>query len=343
MGAMALDQFVHKHNQFAKAMRKADPSIILIGSGAMPDAMTCSGESMKRTGKIITEYLGPADWTGGLFTHCLDDMDMISEHFYTYSGQRFDAETGKQVPLDPGEPLVEWMRRPANHVKVKAEAYRDYLELIPGLRERKIPIVLAEWAYSRIPPNSYRVVPAYAWVFHEMFRHSELYQMANFTFVTSLLSMNRTDAVFNPAGLLFKLYSEHFGTVPVLVSGNAPQTASTYGPGGQDPEINAGSPTFPLDVAAALTEDGTALTLAVINPTENRETIRLDIQGVNLTGGGILWRMAPDRLDAEIILGKDPEVQLEREELQGVPVEPAFAPFSVSLYRLEMEQSSRLE
>ncbi len=41
-GAMSLQQFEIKHNQFAKAMRKADPTITLIGSGAMPDAMTGS-------------------------------------------------------------------------------------------------------------------------------------------------------------------------------------------------------------------------------------------------------------------------------------------------------------
>jgi alpha-L-arabinofuranosidase len=117
MGAMALNQFVVKHNQFARAMRDVDPSIVLIGSGAMPDAMTCSLESMRRTGSVVTEYLGPADWTGGLFTHCLDNLDMISEHFYTYGNERFDVEKGERVPLDPDEPLIDWMRRPANHVK----------------------------------------------------------------------------------------------------------------------------------------------------------------------------------------------------------------------------------
>ena len=71
--------------------------------------MTCSGESEKRTGKIVTEYLGPADWTGGLFQHCLQNMDMVSEHFYTYGNERFDITKGERVKLDPDEPLVEWM------------------------------------------------------------------------------------------------------------------------------------------------------------------------------------------------------------------------------------------
>lgn len=117
--------------------------------------------------------------------------------------------------------------RPANHVRMKVEAYEDYEQRIPALSERPIPIVMAEWAYfgGPIQPNSYRTVPAYAWVFHEMFRRSDLFFMANYTFGTSLVSQTATEATLNPNGLLFKLYRDHFGTIPVTtVHGNAPQT-----------------------------------------------------------------------------------------------------------------------
>src|SRR5690606_18231194 len=149
-----------------------------------------------------------------------------------------------RVPLDPDEPLVDWMRRPANHVRAKYEAYQDYLELIPGLREKRVPLSLSEWAYAGVPPSSYKVVPAYAWVFHEMFRHSELYRMAAFTFATSLVSTTRADAVLNPAGLMFRLYRDRFGTIPVEVTGNAPPPPPKYAVGGDQPKVNAGSPTF---------------------------------------------------------------------------------------------------
>jgi alpha-L-arabinofuranosidase len=336
MGAMALDQFVVKHNQFARAMRDVDPSIVLIASGAMPDAMTCSGESMKRTGSIRTEYLGPADWTGGLFRHCLDNLDMISEHFYTYGNERFDVEKGQRVPLNPNEPLIDWMRRPANHVKTKVEAYRDYLELIPGLKEKHIPIALAEWAYSQVIPHSYKVVPAYAWVFHEMIRYSNLYEIGNFTFATSLVSSTRTDAVLNPAGLLFKLYANNFGTIPVTVSGNSPQTAPRYPVGGQEPRINAGSPTYPLDVVAAWTEDRQALTVAVINPTESEQAMNLNITGIELSGTGTVWRMAPEDLNARNLVGETPEVVIEEAAITGIPANPVFPPHSVTMYKLEV-------
>lgn len=337
MGAMSLDQFVHKHNLFADAMRKVDPTITLIGSGAMPDAMTGSGESQKRTGKVIPEPLGPADWTGGLLLHCLDQMDMISEHYYSYGNQRFDVTAGKAVPLDPNEPLIDWMRRPANHVKIKSEAYDDYLKLIPAFREKRIPVAMSEWAYSRVTPNSYRVVPAYAWVFHEMFRRSDIYEMANFTFATSLVSANRTDAVLNPAGLLFKLYRDHFGTIPVTVSGNSPQSAPKYPPGGEEPDVNAGSPTYPLDVAAAWTEDRQALTVAVINPTDSIQTLDLAFEGVELAGDGTLWRMAPESLDARNLVGQEPEVEVEQETVDHIPDRETFAPQSVTIYRLPVK------
>jgi alpha-N-arabinofuranosidase len=74
-GAMKLAQYVVKHNAFAEAMRSVDPSITLIGSGAMADTMTGSKESLNLGDSLIPKPLGPADWTGGLFSHCLENMD----------------------------------------------------------------------------------------------------------------------------------------------------------------------------------------------------------------------------------------------------------------------------
>lgn len=45
-GALKLNQFEYKHNQFARAMKQVDPTIQLIASGAMPDTMTGSRESL---------------------------------------------------------------------------------------------------------------------------------------------------------------------------------------------------------------------------------------------------------------------------------------------------------
>jgi alpha-N-arabinofuranosidase len=182
------------------------------------------------------------------------------------------------------------------------------------------------------PPNSYKVVPAYAWVFHEMFRHSDLYQMACFTFATSLIATSRTEAVLNPAGLLFKLYRDHFGVVPVAVSGDAPPPPPKYPVGGEQPRVNAGSPTFPLDVAAAWTEDRRSLAVAVINPTESEQALDLAVTGADLAASGTLWRLAPAKLDATITPGQEPEVEIEEQPVAGLPASGRYAPFSVSLF-----------
>jgi alpha-L-arabinofuranosidase len=333
-GAMPLSQFVHKHNMFAEAMLAVDPTIKLVASGAMPDTMTGSKQSLRFGTKLIPEPLSPADWTGGMFLHCLDAMDLMSEHFYSYTKTRFDLAKGDQVPVDPNEPLVDWMRRPANHVRLKYEAYQDYLARIPALKSKPVPLNIDEWAFVGEPPNSYKVVPAYAWTFHEMFRYPDIFQMAAFTFGTSLVSSNRHEAVLNPTGLLFKLYRDRFGTIPVEVSGNSPQPKPRYPPGGEEPEVNAGSATFPLDVAAAWSPDRKWLTIAVINPTETEQQLDLSIAGATFAGAGKLWRMAPSDINATITVGQKPGVAIEEQTFGSAPSTLALAPWSVSIYAL---------
>jgi alpha-N-arabinofuranosidase len=333
-GYMPLAQYEVKHNLFAKAMRKVDPGIVLIASGAMPDTMTGSKQSLKLGDKLIPEYLGPADWTGALFLKCLDNMDMISEHYYNYDSH-FDLARAAQVPNDKDEPLVDWMRRPANHIRIKYEEYQEYLERIPALREKPVPIALDEYAYGF--GGNYKVVPAYAWNFHEMFRHSDVYQLATLTFVTATYNAARGQAVLNPTGMLFKLYRDRFGTIPVEVSGNSPQPKPKDPPGGEQPVVHAGSDTFPLDVAAAWTEDRKALTVAVINPTESQQTLNLQVRGARLSGRGTLRRMAPESLTATVVVGQEPGVKIEEESLGAFPRNPKLPPFSVTLYEFPVE------
>ncbi len=337
-GYMPLAQYQVKHNLFAKAMRKVDPNIILIASGAMPDTMTGSKMSLKLGDKLIPDYLGPADWTGALFLNCLDNMDMISEHYYNYNSH-FDLALAEQVPNDPNEPLVDWMRRPANHIRIKVEAYQEYLKRIPALKNKPVPIALDEYAYAGggRSGGNYKVVPAYAWNFHEMFRHSDLYQLGALTFITATYSAARGEAVLNPVGMLFKFYRDHYGTIPVETLGNSPQPKPKDPPGGEQPVVHAGSDTFPLDVAAAWTTDRKALTVAVINPTESAQTLSLQIHGAELSGKGILRRMAPESLTATVVVGQEPGVKIEEQTLDAIPTSLTFAPFSVNIYEFPVK------
>jgi alpha-N-arabinofuranosidase len=152
-GAMRLNQFEYKHNQFAKAMKQVDPTIKLIASGAMPDTMTGSKESLNLGTNLVPPYLSPADWTGGLLSNCFNNIDLISEHFYNYGGTHFNLTEGRQVPNDPNEPITGWMRRPANHIRIKYEEYQEYKKLIPALVTHPPPsirksLIRATWMWK---------------------------------------------------------------------------------------------------------------------------------------------------------------------------------------------------
>jgi alpha-N-arabinofuranosidase len=330
-GYMALDQWIAKQGQFARAMRKADPHIVLVAPGAMPDAMTGSGMAKKLTGQVVAEEMGKADWSAALLARSIDDFEILSQHFYVYGGTHYDLEQGKQVPDDSSLSFVEWSRKPANMVRVDYEHFQTYREKIPAMKRKPITVALDEWAYTGSPPGSFKNVPAYAWALDELFRHSDVFTMGGFTFAGSTLSASRTDAVLNPIGLMFQLYHDHFGTIPLGVSGSAPQPVRTGRVGGEIPNVNAGSATYPLDVAAALSADGTTLTVSVVNPSDHPQTLRLELKDVAVAGGGSVWRMAPGSATAANLVGHEPQVRVERSPASAG--EPLVIPaISVGVY-----------
>ncbi len=331
MGAMSLPQFELKHNLFAKEMRKVDPSIKLIAGGAMPDVMEGADQARRINGQYIPDYLSAADWTGQMILNCLDNIDMISEHYYASGTQHTDIKLQKKVPIDPPLSLIEWERAPAVQVRAKYEHYQEYLKRIPAFRAKPVPIAIDEWAYFG-GANSYKTVPAYAWAFHEMFRHSDVFQMGAFTFATAMMSQNRTEAILNPTGMLFKMYRDHFGVIPVEVTGDSPQPKPTFPPGGDQPAVNPGSDTYPLDVSAALSEDRKTLAIAVLNPSDSEQSVKLTISKAKLASAGKLWRMAPDSIDATVQVDKKPEVQVEEQLLGPLPDTITVRPFSVNIY-----------
>ena len=336
-GNMTLSQYVFKHNMFAEAMRKVDPSITLLATGATPEEMTIYGLALPLVGKLIPDFGSPGDWDFGLFTRCFENIDVMSEHFYSYAAQRFDhssgvkpgafSRTGYMVKVD--EPLVEWARRPANRVRNKVEAYDEYLQRIPALKTRRIPMAIDEWAYTGAG-NNLKGSLANAMVLQEMFRHSDLIKMAGHTMGTASIEYNDTEAALNTTGLLFKLYRDHFGSVPVEVGGNSPVPAPLYPVGADQPKVNAGSATYPVDVVAALTSDGKFLTVAVINPIESAQDLDLSFKGIAL-GKGRMWRMTGDSLNAATGLGRN-EVRIGETPLTETPKALTIAPISIDIY-----------
>ena len=330
-GYMALDQWIAKQGQFARTMRKADPTITLVAPGAMPDAMTGSGMAKKLTGHAVAEPMGKADWSAALLSRSIDDFEILSQHFYVYGGTHYDLEQGKQVPDDSSLSLVEWSRKPANMVRVAYEHFQTYRDHIPSMRRKPVTVAIDEWAYPGSPPGAFKPVPAYAWALNEMFRHSDTFTMGGFTFAGSTLSATRTGAVLNPIGLMFQLYRDHFGTIPLAVAGTSPQPERTGRVGGEIPNVNAGSPTYPLDVAAALSADGKTLTVSVVNPSDRPQTLRLVLRGSAVIASGTVWRMAPGSVSAANRVGSEPQVRVESAAASATEA-LAIPAISVSVY-----------
>jgi alpha-N-arabinofuranosidase len=269
-------------------------------------------------------------------------QDQLGIRLFEIQGRKAQLTEVGMALLADAEPHLSGFhqieqRAPAVQVRAKYEHYQEYLKRIPALRAKPVPIAIDEWAYFGGGMNSYKTVPAYAWAFHEMFRHSDIFQMGAFTFATAMMSSNRTEATLNPTGMLFKMYRDHFGVIPVEVTGNSPQPKPTFPAGGDQPAVNPGSDTYPLDVSAALSEDRKTLTFAVLNPSDAKQSLTLAINGAKLASQGKLWQMAPSKVDAVVAVGKTPELTVDEHTLGAAPGTIDAPPFSISIYSYPIE------
>jgi len=137
---------------------------------------------------------------------------------------------------------------------------------------------------------------------------------------------------------LFKLYGEQlgWGSLPVAVSGNSPQPPPKYPVGGDQPRTNSGSPTYPLDMVAALTADRKYLTFSVVNATDSILRLELNVTGARLMGKPILWQMTGKDLDATNRVGQAPQVTVKETVSEAVPNSLSVAPVSINVFRIPL-------
>ena len=126
---------------------------------------------------------------------------------------------------------------------------------------------------------------------------------------TKYVKTTKTAAEMEPTGLVLALYRHRFGTVPVEVGGV----------------------TAPLDVAAAWTRDRTALTVAVVNPTDEARQIALDVRGAEPTGEGMRFVLTGTDRWAHNAPGRPRGVDVTRTSLETGADRIAVAPLSVTL------------
>jgi alpha-N-arabinofuranosidase len=291
IGKTSLDYFMIKHNAFAAAMRAVDPTITLIGSGAMPDQLHPRDVKENSSLESIAPKFGTEqDWTGGLLAKAWGNFDGISEHWYDRPEKRPNA------PADAE--LIEYVRAPSNHVRMKAEEWKIYEQRFPAIKDKKIFLSIDEYAY--FGDVNLKSALAYATVLQEMLRHTDFLTMGAFTTGASTMDITPTDATLNSTGVVFKFYGEHFGTgvVPVAISGNSPQPAPKYPVGFAHPQVRAGSPTYPLDVIAGLSPDGKTLRIGVVNATFTEQPLDLDLKSLAVRGAGRRWVLTGASLEA---------------------------------------------
>lgn len=190
LGHMPLEEYVKKHNRVAEAMWEKDPTIKLIGVGEV--------------GK----------WDETMMRVCADNMNLISEHIYC-----------KDLDSVP-----EHARQLAQQIKFKADAHRKYRTEMMELKGKDICISMDEWnywyddyLYGELGVRyHHKDALGIAIGLHEYFRNSDMYFMANYAQTVNVIGCIKTTTIasaFDATALPLILYRNHFGTVPVEISG----------------------------------------------------------------------------------------------------------------------------
>ncbi len=312
-GHMSITQYPDKHNLMVKAMRKVDPTIKVIASGATPEeASWCYIENRQLgtfAGRLTEDLPLPfafesrEDWTGALLKTSADYIDFLGEHFYGYPNLVIDPATLQFVNSD--EPLALKVRRLANRVEYKFEAWDEYVKRMPSLKDKDIRFAFDEWsprnrAVGNGPaPASHPMLNSLtnALVYQEFFRHSDKVGLA---VATGGMGTVASDAGGEAIGLrmegqVMKALHDHFaGALPVAVTGSSQQVRTKGVVGIDNSARPSGSPTYPLDVFAALSADRRKIAISVVNPTEAPQECEFTLVGVQASGPArVLQLVAP--------------------------------------------------
>lgn len=277
LGHMSPAHYVLKHNYFGEEMLKKDPNIKLIASGASVPEQSSQYRNYRKPyqTELPVPFLGDFDWTGQLLKGSLEYIDYMSEHIYPNSGAYFDDATDSWIPCQFD--FLESIRLAANRVKNSAESMDKYEEMIPGVKEKHIPYWIDEWAGGR--GRGFQGTIGAAVTLHEMYRYSYYVMMAGITSVGSLYTYDDNKATISSTGLLFKLFIEHLGDLPLGLTGNSPQKAMKGTPFVDIPLEPSGSPTYPLDIMATKDSKSGKVIVSVVNPTEEAQRFALKFEG----------------------------------------------------------------
>ena len=336
LGHMSINHYILKHNYFAMAMRAVDPTIKLIASGATPfeTSTTARHHKYPLPYKLPYEFGSDGDWTGKLLQGSLENINYMAEHLYPWTDHAFDVDSQKFVPAN--DAIIDQARRVPNRVKAVAEAWEHYLKMVPELKSRNITFALDEWTGGGWQSGFLRTLCA-AEGLHEIFRHSDLITMGGYTAVTSNIRFTATDACYSSIGLLFKLYRDQLGTIPLTVTGSSPQRDIKGTVGVDKPSTSSGSATYPLDVFASKTKDGKFVTVTVVNPTDKVHELKLSLsKGARFNKEVKVFEIVPPELMSRNVPGEAPVIQLKQRTLMNGPRTVTAAAYGIYLYKFEV-------
>jgi alpha-N-arabinofuranosidase len=364
-GHMAVTQYPEKHNLIVKSMRKVDPTLKVIASSATPEELSWTYIENRQLGtfpgrevvsdKVPFGFGTKYDWTGALLERSANYIDYLGEHFYGYPNLAIDVE--KQAFVEADDPLADRVRRMSNKVQMKFEAWEEYLKRIPALKGKDIKFAFDEWAPRNRPVSPSSAIPAVsnpmlnpltnALVYHEFFRHSDMVGLGVATGGMGTLAMDaHGDAAgYRLEGLVIKVLHDHFaGGMPVAVTGNSPQHAVKGTLGVDLPARASGSPTYPLDVFAALSADRKKLAISVVNPTETTQDCDLNLTAVQPSGIARLWQLtapagavAPSPGPGPGGFGFGAPATMAEFSLPQAPRRITLPPSSLSVYEFEVK------
>lgn len=291
LGHMDTEAFVKKHKEFANAMRSVDSDIVLVAVG------------------------DPGKWDEMMLSECSGHMDMISEHFY-----RQDWHGGG---------LMTHIQQIPKAIKERAEIHRKYRAEIPELEGKDIQICMDEWnywygphIYGELGTRYYlRDALGIAAGMNEFSKNTDIIYMANYAQTVNVIGAiktNQTHSVYASTGQVLKMYRDHFGTIPVEISGDC----------------------RPFDVAATLTEDRKTLVVSVINQTWEEREFALDIKNASAASQMEVYTLTgPDDM-AFNEPGREESVRIEGPVLVNRGRTYEVSPYSISLLRIPIERQN---
>lgn len=337
LGHMPIKYYVIKHEIFAREMKRQDPSIILVASGASPFEMGATSVyvSHPEIAHVPYSYGSEQDWSGNLLAHDAKYMNFIAEHLYPISDSAYNEKTQRFDHVN--DSLPQRIRRLPNRIKGAAEAFEQYLKTIPEVKSRNILMAMDEWRMK----DGWGLEDALATAegFNEIARHTDIIKMSAYTSTSAPLGLlyNATASAMQPNGLVIKLYADHFGSIPVEVSGNAgqPQIAGTTG--ADRSATSSGSSTYPLDVMAALTSDGKKITIAAVNPTRQTQTLNIQYKNLSIAADGQKWTIAGTDLKAINTPGDKPNINIVASAIKNAGQSLSTEPLSITLFELKIK------